>query len=108
GFYDGSFLGGLISNLKLFFKLKILKLEKCVYNFRTLYKMYPSLVIVSDSNNFYLTIKEANLLGIPSVAFIDSDLDFYYSFFSLFGNNESRITHFFLIFLLLFNFFYLF
>lgn len=99
GYYDGKFIGGLISNIKSFFSIKVLSNKKAVYNFSNLNNIYPSCVIIGDSNRFYLTIKEASYLAIPSISIIDTDLDYYFSFYSLYGNNESKLIHFFLLYI---------
>ena len=96
GYYDGNFIGGLISNIKTFFFMKNLYKKKNVFNFRKLDYIYPSAVIVGDSNRFYLAIKECFLFGIPSISIIDSDLDFNHGFYLLYGNNDSKLITFFL------------
>ncbi len=99
GYYDGKYIGGLVSNIKSFFSIKNLSNKKAIYNFSNLNKIYPSCVIISDSNRFYLTIKEASYLAVPSISIIDTDLDYYFSFYSLYGNNESKLIHFFLLYI---------
>jgi ribosomal protein S2 len=95
GFYDGPFIGGLVSNIRLFLNVIQLRRKKVAFNFYNLSFYYPSCVVVGDSNKFFFTIKESLFLGIPSVSLIDSDLFFSDSFYPVFGNNESIFSIFF-------------
>ena len=95
GYYDGVFIGGLVSNLRTFFFMKKLYKKKNVFNFKRLEFLYPSCVLINDTNRFFLTIKESFFFGIPSISIIDSDLDFNFNFYTLFGNNDSKLVSFF-------------
>jgi len=99
GYYDGGFIGGLISNLKVFFYMKKLSKKKNAFNFKRLNLLYPSCVIINDTNRFFLTVKESFLFGIPSITIIDSDLDLMFNFYVLFGNNDSKLISFFFFYI---------
>ena len=45
----------------------------------------PSLIIISSTNTFYYSFQESISLGIPSVGFIDSDLEFFDTFYPILG-----------------------
>jgi hypothetical protein len=93
GYYDGKYIGGLVSNL---FKVRRTKKRykyEFVSNFRKI-KFMPSCFLIFDSNKFYLSFIEANQIRIPSIGFIDSDLNYRYCFYPIIANNESFFIQF--------------
>lgn len=84
--YSGPFLGGLLSNLRSirnsfkvrdfgnFFKTKIL---------------VPEVAVLFDSATFFYIYRDAFLLGIPSIGFVDTDLDYQNVLYPVVLNNSS-------------------
>lgn len=101
GFYDGKYIGGLISNFFVLKEMKKKKKLKYHINFFGFKYFLPSVILILDSNEFYSCFLEALYLGIPSIGVIDSDL-YNNCFYPIFGNNES---FFFSIYLLIYIYF---
>lgn len=100
-YYDGLYRGGLVSN---FFVLKNLhsSITSSIFIKKTK-NLFPSCVIICDSNEFYSCFKEALHIGIIPIGIIDSDLDSRISMYLLAGNNESIIIHIYFILLIYFK-----
>lgn len=89
GFYDGRFIGGLVSN---FFIIRNVT-RRFKYEFRSSFwnfKMYlPSGFLIFDTNEFFGCIRESLYVGVPSISIVDSDLDYRDAFYPIIGNNEN-------------------
>ena len=93
GHYDGYYIGGLVSN---FFRIrrarKRFKFEFVRKFARFRYRL-PSIFFVFDANEHFLCFKEASFVGIPSVGFLDSDLDYQHALYPIISNDESIIAN---------------
>lgn len=101
GYYDGKYVGGVISN---FFQMKYMK-KAFFYKFLTnvdKFKFLPSCFLVFDSNNFYSCFVEAAYIGIPSVGFIDTDLNYKNCLYPIISNNESVYIYIYYLILVVF------
>ena len=96
-FFDGLYVGGVVSNYQNVSKLKKRYFFEYAFNFRTIKRILPSLIIISSTNNYYYAFHESMMLGIPSVGFIDTDLEFFDSFYPILVNNENKSSDFFLL-----------
>ncbi len=93
GHYDGYYMGGLVSN---FFKIRRAK-KRFKFEFvrkfvRFRYRL-PSIFFIFDANEHFLCYKEASFVGIPSVGFLDSDLDYQHALYPIIANDESIIAN---------------
>lgn len=101
GFYDGKYVGGLVSN---FFQIKTMK-KAFYYQFITnLYKIkyLPSCFLIFDSNKFYSCFTEASYINIPSIGFIDTDLNYKNCLYPIVANNESFFIYLYYLILVVF------
>jgi len=100
-FYDGRYIGGLVSNI---FHIKNTK-KKMLYDFFmniNKLRLLPSCFLIFDSNIFYSCFNEAAFLGIPSIGFLDTDLNFTNCLYPIVGNNESLFIYFYYLIILVF------
>jgi hypothetical protein len=86
-----------VSNYISIQKLKKRYFFEYAFSVKIIRRILPSLVIISSTNNYYYAFHESSILGIPSVGFIDSDLEFLDSFYPILGNNDNKASDFFLI-----------
>ena len=94
-YFDGLYIGGIVSNYQNVNKLKRRYFFEYTYNMRVIRRILPSLIIISSTNNYYYAFHESANLGLPSVGFVDSDLEFFDSFYPIFANNEFKSSDFF-------------
>lgn len=87
-FYDGRYIGGLVSNIFYIRYTKKRYKYDFVSNFLKL-RILPSSFLIFDSNKFFSCFLEASYLGLPSVGFLDTDLNFKMCLYPIFSNNES-------------------
>ena len=53
----------------------------------------PSVFFIFDANEHFLCYKEASFVGIPSVGFLDSDLDYQHALYPIIANDESIVAN---------------
>lgn len=97
-YFDGFYVGGVVSNFKNVGLIKKRYYYEYSLNLISTIKKLPSLIIISSTNTFYYTFKESISLGIPSVGFVDSDLEFLDIFYPVISNNDNQAIDFFIIF----------
>ena len=96
-YFDGLYVGGVVSNYQNIQRIKKRYFFEYAFNIKVIRRILPSLIIISSTNNYYYAFRESVMSGIPSVGFIDSDLEFFDSFYPILGNNDNKATDFFLI-----------
>lgn len=96
-YFDGLYIGGVVSNYLNVSKIKKRYFFEYAFNTQVIKRILPSLVIISSTNNYFYVFHESFLSGMPSVGFIDSDLEFFDSFYPILSNNESKAVDFFLL-----------
>ena len=79
-------IGGTLTNWKEISTNNTLKLNKSLKGFIGL---YPDICIVLDPENNQSAIKEANKVGIPVLAFIDTDTFVYGIDYTIYLNDDS-------------------
>lgn len=93
GHYDGYYMGGLVSN---FFKIRKAKKRfkfEFVRKFARFKYRLPSVFFIFDANEHFLCYKESSFVGIPSVGFLDSDLDYQHALYPIIANDESIVAN---------------
>jgi small subunit ribosomal protein S2 len=98
-FYQGSYLGGFLSNFNMIKKGLINNKKGSIFRFGSVLKdVLPSAVCIGHSNDFFYVYKEAVSVGIPSIGLVDSDLDFRDVMYPIMSNNENQILIYFFFF----------
>ncbi len=100
-YFDGFYIGGLLSNYKHVYKIKKLKNKKIKYVFKKkiFNQKMPSLIVISSSNSFFFSFLESINIGLPTTSLIDSDLEYRNCLYPLIGNNDSILLSFFFSFI---------
>jgi hypothetical protein len=83
--YSGPFLGGLLSNLR---SVRYSYEARAFGNFFRTQILVPDTTILFDSTNFFYVYRDAFLLGIPSIGFVDTDLDYQNVLYPIILNNS--------------------
>jgi ribosomal protein S2 len=83
--YSGPFLGGLLSNLK---STRYSSKARFFGNFFKTRILIPEVAILFDSATFFYIYRDAFLLGIPSIGFVDTDLDYQNILYPIILNNS--------------------
>lgn len=83
--YSGPFLGGLLSNLR---SVRYSPEARAFGNFFRTRILVPDTTILFDSTNFFYVYRDAFLLGIPSIGFVDTDLDYQNVLYPVVLNNS--------------------
>lgn len=83
--YSGPFLGGLLSNLR---SVRYSYESRAFGNFFRTRILIPDTAILFDSTNFFYVYRDAFLLGIPSIGFVDTDLDYQDVLYPIILNNS--------------------
>ncbi len=100
-YFDGFYIGGLLSNYRNVYKIKKIKNKKIKYVFKKklFFGNMPSLIVISSSNSFFFSFLESINIGLPTTSLIDSDLEYRNCLYPLIGNNDSIILSFFFSFI---------